>query len=79
MLQIGVITAEDKPTAWVNSMIYPIKSNGDLQLFVNPKDLYKAILREHYKAPTLEEITNNLAGEKVFSKLHAKNGFWSIK
>ena len=38
-----------------------------------------AILREHYKVPTLGEIKHKLASTKVFSKLDAKNEFWSIK
>ena len=33
---------------------------------------------EHYKAPTLDEITHKLSGAKVISKLDAKEGFWSI-
>ena len=37
-----------------------------------------AIIREHYKAPTLDEITHKLIGTKVFSKLDANDGFWSI-
>ena len=45
---------------------------------LNPHDLNKAIIREHYKAPTLDEITHKLSGAKVFSKLDAKDGFWSI-
>ena len=38
----------------------------------------KAIIQEHYKAPTLDEITHKLSGAKVFSKLDAKDGFWII-
>ena len=78
MVQLGGITTEDKTTTFVNSMTYPVKPNGDLCIYINPKDLNKAILREHYKAPTLEEITHKVAGAKV-SKFDAKNGFWSIK
>ena len=33
---------------------------------------------EHYKAPTLEEISHKLSSATVFSKLDAKDGFWSI-
>ena len=31
-----------------------------------PRDLNKAIIREHYKAPTPEEISHKLAGATVF-------------
>ena len=36
------------------------------------------IIQEHYKAPTLDEITHKLSGARVFSKSDAKDGFWSI-
>ena len=79
MEQLGVITPETEPTAWVNSITYPMKPNGDLRICLDPKDLNKAVLREHYKAPTLDELTHKLTGAKVFSKLDCKTGFWSIK
>ena len=43
-----------------------------------PKDLNKAIVWEHYKAPALDEISHCLRGATCFSKLDAKDGFWSI-
>ena len=59
-------------------MTYPIKPNGDIQLCLGPKDLNKAILREHYKAPTLEEITHWLSCATIFSKMDTKEGFGAI-
>ena len=68
----------EEPTAWVNSMSYPIKQNGDIHLCLDPKDLNKGIMCKHYKAPTLEEITHQLSGAKVFSKLDAVQWFYTI-
>ena len=45
---------------------------------LDPQDLNKAIRREHYKAPTLEEISHTLSGATVCPKLDAKDGFWSM-
>ena len=63
---------------WVSSLTYPKKQDGSLCICLDPHDLNKAIIWEHYKAPTLDEITHKLSGAKVFSKLDAKDGFWSI-
>ena len=63
---------------WVSSLTYPHKADGSLHICLNPHDLNKAIIWEHYKAPTLDEITHKLSGAKVFSKLDVKDGFWSI-
>ena len=73
-----VIAPVTKPTAWVSSLTYPRKPDGSLHICLDPKDLNKAIVREHYKAPTLDEITHRLSGATCFSKLDAKDGFWSI-
>ena len=34
-------------------------------------------MQEHYKAPTLNEISHHLSGATCFSKLDTKDGFWS--
>ena len=78
MVDQEIITPVTEPTEWVSSLTYPQKPDGSLHICLDPKDLNKAIIREHYKAPTLDEITHKLSGAKVFSKLDAKDGFWSI-
>ena len=78
MVLKGVIAPVTKPTTWVSSLTYPRKPDGSLRICLDPKDLNKAIVQEHYKAPTLDEITHHLSGATCFSKLDAKDGFWSI-
>ena len=56
----------------------PMK-NGKIRICLDPKDLNKAILRENYPMPTIEDIATRLHGAKVFSVLDAKNGFWHVK
>ena len=51
--------------------------DGTVHICLDAKDLSKAIIREHYKAPTHEEISHKLAGVTMFSKLDAMDGFWS--
>ena len=78
MVDQGIITPVTEPIEWVSSLTYPLKPDGSLHICLDPKDLNKAIIQEHYKAPTLDEITLTLSGAKVFSKLDAKDVFWSI-
>ena len=78
MIDQGIITPVSEPMEWVSSFTYPQKPDGSLYICLDPKDLNKAIIWEHYKAPTLDEITDKLSRAKVFSKLDAKDGFWSI-
>ena len=78
MVDNGIIAPITEPTEWVSSLTYPRKSDGTICPCLDPCGLNKAIIHEHYKAPTLEEISHKLSGATVFSKLDAKDGFWSI-
>ena len=75
----GVITKVAEPTDWVSSIVVAKRSNGKLRVCLDPKDLNKSIKRCHHQPPTAEEITHKLAGAKFFSKMDAKNGYWSVK
>ena len=48
------------------------------KICLDPKELNKAVQREHYPLPTIEEIATRLYGAKCFSILDVRNGFWHI-
>ena len=75
MVLKGVTAPVTKPTVWVSLLTYHCKPDGSLHICLDPKDLNKAIVQEHYKAPNLDEITHHLSGATCFSKLDAKDGF----
>ena len=70
-----IIAKVTQPTDWVNSLVIREKENGRLRLCLDPKDLNKAIKREHHPIPTLEEITPKLSGAKLFSKLDDESSY----
>ena len=74
MVLKGIIAPVTKPTTWVSSLTYPLKPDGSLHICLDPKDLNKAIVQEHYNAPTLDEITHCLSGATCFSKRECR---WS--
>ena len=77
---IGVITAVDEPTEWVNSIVIVEKPrSGELRVCLDPKDLNKVILRPHYPMPTFTDIVTKLTQAKYFTVLDAKSGYWNIK
>ena len=79
MVSNDIITKVTEPTDWVNSMVVVQKSNGDLRVCLDPRDLNKAIKRPYYPVPTLNDVTSELAGAKHFSVLDARSGYWQIK
>ncbi|PIK55635.1 hypothetical protein BSL78_07444 [Apostichopus japonicus] len=74
----NIIEKVESPTDWVNSLVIVEKSNGRLRICLDPRDLNKAIKREHFQLPTVDEITSNLTGAQFFSVLDANQGFWQI-
>lgn len=79
MLEQGVIAKVEGPTDWVNSMTVVKKPNGDIRICLDPRDLNKYIKREHFKLPTLDEITSKLSGARYFSTLDCKHSFYQLK
>ena len=74
----GHIAKITEPTDWVNSMVTVVKVDK-IRMCLDPKDLNRAVRREHYKIPTVEEIVADLTGATVFSVIDAKSGFLQIK
>uniref|UniRef100_A0A8C6PJV3 Gypsy retrotransposon integrase-like protein 1 n=1 Tax=Nothobranchius furzeri TaxID=105023 RepID=A0A8C6PJV3_NOTFU len=79
MENLGVIENVDEPTEWVSSLVIVEKKTGKLRVCMDPRDLNRAIRREHFKLPTREEIMSQFAKAKYFSKLDASSGFWQLK
>ena len=79
METLNVITKVTGPTDWVSSLAFSRKPNGKLRICLDPKDLNRASKRTYHKLPTLEEITHQFGGARVFSKLDARHGYWSIE
>ncbi|KAK2723355.1 hypothetical protein QYM36_001875 [Artemia franciscana] len=59
-------------------MVMVEKKDGSIRLCIDPVDLNKSIKRPHYPIPTLDDVTSKLHGAKVFTKLDARSGYWSI-
>ena len=72
----GVIKRIGEPTNWLNSLVLVEKPDGSLRICLDPRDLNKAIKREHYQLPTFNEIASRLTGATKFTKLDANKGYW---
>ena len=52
----GVLKKVDEPTDWVSNLVVVEKKDGSLRLCLDPKNLNKAIKREHHAIPTMQDI-----------------------
>ena len=67
MEKLGVLKKVEELTVWVNSLVVVEKhKTGELWLCLDPRHLNKAIQREHFQLPTIEDIATRLTGAKVF-------------
>ena len=56
----------------------PKKNREQPRICVDLNMLNKAVKREKYVLPTIDDILPKLTGAKVFSILDAASGFWQI-
>ena len=76
---LGVITPVDVATPWVNQLVITEKKGGDIRICIDPRELNKALQREHYSLPILEETLHEIGQSKVFSKFDLRNGYWHVE
>lgn len=75
----GILVPVTTPTRWVSQMDVVHKANGKLRICIDSQALNSALLREHYKLSTLDDILPKLQKAKLFSKLDIKEAYWHVK
>ena len=83
MVELGVLIPVSEPTDWVNSIVLSETTNDKgevtkIRVCLDPRDLNKAIKREHYYTKTIDEVVTQLSGAKFFSVVDAKKGYWHV-
>lgn len=80
MENLGLVKKVTEPSEWLSSMVVVEKKNtGAICICIDPLDLNKVIMREHYKLPTIEDIVHKLVGATVFSVLDNHLGYWQLR
>ena len=76
----GVIASVNQPTDWISNITTVWKPDKkQVRICLDPRDLNKAIRRNHFNMPTIDDVLPNLKEAKLFSLLDAKDGFLQIK
>ncbi|KAJ8870405.1 hypothetical protein PR048_029426 [Dryococelus australis] len=74
-----IISKVDKPTKWVNLLVIVEKAEGSLCVSLDPQALNKAINKQYYEIPTINDLKGKKGKAKVFSVLNLKESFWQIR
>ena len=77
MEDLQTIAPVTRPTKWISLLTYHTKPDGSLRICLDLHDLNKAIIREHYKAPTSRgNFTMIIRSPCVFKKGMLRIVFW---
>lgn len=79
LTDIGVLMAVDEPTDWVSNLIVTTKESRVLRLCLDPQQLNRALKRERYPLPVIDDVLPSLSQPKVFTKIDARNGYWHVQ
>ena len=79
MEELGVISKVNVPTEFVSSFVV-VKKKGldEIRLCLDPRDLNKSVMREHYYIKTREQILAELGSPTYFSELDLRHAYWQI-
>ncbi|XP_046459591.1 uncharacterized protein K02A2.6-like isoform X4 [Daphnia pulex] len=61
MVNDKILTPVQEPTEWVSRMMVVGKPDGDVRICLDPFELNKAIQRQHFAVPTIEQLFSKLA------------------
>lgn len=76
---IGVIKRVDCHTPWISNLLITVKGSGKMRVCLDPKPLNKALKRNHYTLPTIENVLPKLNNAKIFTMADVKDGFWHVE
>ena len=77
--QLQRIEKVSKHTDWVNSLVIVSKRNGKLLICIDPRDLDKAIKRQHFQLLSAEDLFAQMSGAKLFAQLDMSNAYCQIR
>ncbi|XP_045030777.1 uncharacterized protein K02A2.6-like [Daphnia magna] len=78
MVKENILAPVQEPTEWVSRMMVVGKPDGDVRIGLDPFELNKAIQRQHFAVPTIEQLFSKLGKARYFCSLDAASGFYQI-
>ncbi|XP_055590116.1 uncharacterized protein K02A2.6-like [Uranotaenia lowii] len=75
----GIIERVTVAPEWISGMSAVPKGKSDFRLVVNMRAPNKAIKREYFRMPLIEEIKVKLHGSRYFTKLDLSNAFYHLE
>lgn len=75
----GIIERVTTAPEWISGMSAVAKGKDDFRLVVNMRAPNRAIKREYFRLPVMDEMKIKLHGAKYFTKLDLKNAYYHLE
>ncbi|KAK2152955.1 hypothetical protein LSH36_313g00006 [Paralvinella palmiformis] len=63
---------------WVNQLVITLKDTGAVRVCIDPRELNKSLLREHYTLLILDETLHQIGQSRVFSPVDLSSEYWHV-
>ena len=73
----GII--RDSCSPWSSPVVLVHKSNGDLRMCVDYRQLNERTIKDAYALPRIEELMDNFSGCKYFSSLDLRSSYYQVE
>jgi hypothetical protein len=77
LLKCGVITTSRSPYAAPAVLVQ--KKDGSFKLYIDYRGLNKITIKNKFHIPFIDELLDELHGDKYFSKLDLRSGYYQIR
>jgi hypothetical protein len=64
---------------WGAPILFVKKKDGTLRLCIDFRQLNKVIVKNKYPLPRIDDLFDQLKGEKIFSKIDLRSGYYQVR
>jgi hypothetical protein len=64
---------------WGAPILFVKKKDGTLRLCIDFRQLNKATMKKKYPLPRIDDLFDQLRGEKIFSKIDLRSGYHQVR
>jgi hypothetical protein len=78
MLEVGII-AQNRHSSWCSKLVVARKKTGQIQIFIDFRNLNIACTKDHYPLPKMETLLQRVIGSGMISMLDGFSGYNQIR
>ena len=78
MLEQYIIEEVTEASPRVSNLVIVPKKSGDIRVCCDLREVNKAVIRERYVLPKIDDTLHAMRGSKYFAKIDAKSGFFQL-